>query len=314
MGKNVFGHSSGDNQVSRCLVTGAAGFIGSHLVDRLVYEGHDVIAIDNESAESNKRFYWNAGAENHVVDITDYIQIKDLFKDVEFVFHLASDARIQASFENPEKSIDVNCIGTLNVLNASANENISRVIFASTSSAYGNTPYLPNKETDKNDCLTPYSATKVLAENLCKIYNDNYYVETITLRYFNVYGERQPGSGEYATVIGKFFDQKQKGLPLTVYGGAQKRDFTHISDITNANILAMSAELNRHDTGQIYNIGTGKSFSILEVCGMISDTYEILPPRRGEAIATQADISRAKKVLGWCPKVELYDWIKKQNA
>lgn len=300
--------------MSRCLVTGAAGFIGSHLVDRLVYEGHDVIAIDNESAESNKRFYWNAGAENHIVDITDYIQIKDLFKDVEFVFHLASDARIQASFENPEKSIDVNCIGTLNVLNASANENISRVIFASTSSAYGNTPYLPNKETDKNDCLTPYSATKVLAENLCKIYNDNYYVETITLRYFNVYGERQPGSGEYATVIGKFFDQKQKGLPLTVYGGAQKRDFTHISDITNANILAMSAELNRHDTGQIYNIGTGKSFSILEVCGMISDTYEILPPRRGEAIATQADISRAKKVLGWCPKVELYDWIKKQNA
>lgn len=300
--------------MTKCLVTGAAGFIGSHLVDRLVYEGHQVIAIDNESAESNEQFYWNTGAENHIADVTDYEQIKDLFKEVEFVFHLASDARIQASFENPLKSIEVNSIGTLNVLNASANENVHRVIFASTSSAYGNTLILPNKETDKTDCLTPYAASKVLGENLCKIYNENYYVETIILRYFNVYGERQPGSGEYATAIGRFFDQKKNNMPLTIYGGAQRRDFTHISDVTNANMLAMYTELDRHNTGKIYNIGTGKSFSILEVCGMISDQYEILPGRRGEATATQADITRAQKVLGWYPKVKLEDWIGVQNA
>lgn len=300
--------------MSKVLVTGGAGFIGSHLVDRLIYEGHDVICIDNESAESNETTYWNYGAENHVADVTDYEQIKDLFKGVEYVFHLASDARVQPSFENPLKSIEVNSIGTLNVLNASANENVLRVIFASTSSAYGNTPFLPNKETDKNDCLTPYSASKVLGENLCKIYNDNYYVETIILRYFNVYGERQPGSGEYATVIGKFFNQKKEGKPLTIYGGSQRRDFTHISDITNANMLAMNAKLDRHDTGKIYNIGTGKSFSIFEVCGMISDQYELLPLQRGEALATQADITRAQKVLGWYPKVKLEDWIGVQNA
>lgn len=300
--------------MARCLVTGAAGFIGSHLVDRLIYEGHDVIAIDNESAGSNETTYWNYGAENHIADVTDYEQIKDLFKGVEYVFHLASDARVQPSFENPLKSIEVNAIGTLNVLNASANENVLRVIFASTSSAYGNTPFLPNKETDKNDCLTPYSASKVLGENLCKIYNDNYYVETIILRYFNVYGERQPGSGKYATAIGKFLNQKKEGKPLTIYGGSQRRDFTHISDVTNANMLAMYAELDRHDTGKIYNIGTGKSFSIFEVCGMISDQYELLPPQRGEALATQADITRAQKVLGWYPKVKLEDWIGVQNA
>lgn len=300
--------------MSRCLVTGAAGFIGSHLVDRLIYEGHDVVAIDNESGEANETTYWNYGAENHVADVTDYEQIKDLFKGVDYVFHLASDARVQPSFENPLRSIEVNAIGTLNVLNAAANENVLRVIFASTSSAYGNTPFLPNKETDKTDCLTPYSASKVLGEDLCKIYNNNYYVETIILRYFNVYGERQPKAGKYATVIGKFFDQKEKGIPLTVYGGAQRRDFTHISDVTNANIRAMHAELFRHETGQIYNIGTGKSFSILEVCGMISDQYEILPQPRGEATATQADITRAQNVLGWYPKVKLDDWIGVQNA
>lgn len=300
--------------MSKILVTGAAGFIGSHLVDRLIYEGHDVIAIDNESAESNEKSYWNGAADNYIADVTDYEQIKNLFDGVDYVFHLASDARIQPSFENPIKSIEVNAIGTLNVLNASANANVLRVVFASTSSAYGNTLHLPNKETDRNDCLTPYSASKVLGENLCKIYNDNYYVETIILRYFNVYGERQPGSGKYATVIGKFFEQKKKGLPLTVYGGAQIRDFTHISDVTNANMLAMYAKLDRHQTGQIYNIGTGRSFSILEVCGMISDQYELLPPQRGEALATQADITKAQNVLGWCPKIKLEDWIGVQNA
>ena len=298
----------------KCLVTGAAGFIGSHLVDRLVYEGHQVIAIDNESAGSNESFYWNQGAENHLADITDYEQIKDLFVDVDYVFHLASDARIQSSFEDPLRSIEVNAIGTHNVLNASANNNIKRVIFASTSSAYGNTLHLPNKETDNTNCLNPYAATKLLGENLCKIYNDNYYVETIILRYFNVYGERQPGSGEYATVIGKFFKQKKEGKPLTIYGGAQRRDFTHISDVVNANILAMYSELDNHDTGKVYNIGTGKNFSILEVCGMISDQYEIFPARRGDAIATRADISRAQKVLGWYPKVKLDDWIGVQDA
>ena len=298
----------------KVLVTGGAGFIGSHLVDTLIHLGHEVICIDNESAESNEKFYWNEIAKNYKLDICDYDSIQELFKGVKVVFHLASDARIQPSILNPKKSIETNVIGTFNVLEASKNNNVGRVVLSSTSSTYGKKNNIPNVETQKEDCLTPYSVAKIFGENLAKVYFNLYGLESISLRYFNVYGERQPIKGQYAPVIGLFIRQYKDKLPLTIVGdGLQKRDFTYVMDAVSANIIAGMKEVEKEALAQTYNVGYGKNYSILDIASMISDKIEFIPERPGEAKETLSDTNKFRSIFGWYPTVSLEEWVRKNK-
>jgi UDP-glucose 4-epimerase len=291
-----------------CLVTGGAGFIGSNLVDKLIDLGHNVICIDNESAECHDQFYWNESAKNYKIDICNYEEIESTFKNIDYVFHVASDARIQPAILNPKKSIENNVLGTLNMLELSRKNNVKRFIYSSTSSAYGKKSSIPNIETQPSDPLTPYSTAKVFGENLCRVYNNLYGVETVSFRYFNVYGNRQPLKGQYAPVIGLFQKQNKNNEPLTIVGdGTQRRDFTHVSDVVEANILALSMT---SGFGEVYNIGYGRNYSILEIANMISDNIVFIPPRPGEVNETLSYAEKFKIKTGWTPKISLTDWIK----
>jgi UDP-glucose 4-epimerase len=293
----------------KSLVTGGAGFIGSNLVDRLISLGHEVICIDNESAECHETFYWNDKAQNYKYDICNYEDIKDLFVGVDNVFHVASDARIQPAILNPRKSIESNAVGTANILELSRVNNVKRFIYSSTSSAYGKKSSIPNIETQPSDPLTPYSTAKVFGENLARVYYNLYGLETISLRYFNVYGSRQPLKGQYAPVIGLFMKQHGEGKSLTVVGdGSQRRDFTHISDVVDANIIA--SELTS-GFGEVYNIGFGSNYSILDLANSISNDIKFIPPRVGEVQETLASNQKFKDLTGWMPKVSLMEWIQK---
>jgi UDP-glucose 4-epimerase len=297
----------------KSLVTGGAGFIGSNLVDKLLDMGHEVIVIDNEFSESHDQFYWNDKAKNYKYDIRDYEKTRPLYDGVDYVFHLAAESRIQPAILNPIEAVSINSVGTATVLQCSRESNVGKVLYSSTSSAYGMNPF-PNVETQPDDCLNPYSVSKVSGEKLCKMYNNLYGLKTISFRYFNVYGERQPLRGQYAPVVGIFLRQNENGQALTIIGdGEQRRDFTHVSDVVNANI--MSAISNTEDVyyGQVYNVGTGKNYSINEVAAFISDNVEYVSPRIGETRITLADNSKIKKVFGWEPKVNLKDWIDGQK-
>ena len=293
----------------KCIVTGGAGFIGSHIVDRLIEGDNEVISLDNESASSNEEFYWNQKAHKAVLDICDYDKIEPLFKDVDCVFHLAAEARIQPAIKNPQRAVLTNVLGTCNVLQASRENGVGRVLYSSTSSAYGlsNTP--PLSEDMPNDCLNPYSVTKVSGEGLCNMYNKLYGLKTLIFRYFNVYGERQPIKGQYAPVVGIFLRQFDAREPLTIVGdGLQRRDFTYVQDVVEANILA--SETDSDDIfGQTINIGVGRNHSILDIAKMIGYNFKHLPERLGEARITLANIDKARELLGWKPEVGIEDWI-----
>ena len=290
-----------------CLVTGGAGFIGSNLVDKLIELGHKVICIDNESAECHEQFYWNSKANNYKYDICDYDKIAHLFNGIDYVFHIASDARIQPAILNPRKSIESNAVGTANVIELCRTNKVKRFIYSSTSSAYGKKAILPNIETQPSDPLTPYSTAKVFGENLARVYYNLYGLETVSLRYFNVYGDRQPLKGQYAPVIGLFLKQHEEGKPLTVVGdGSQRRDFTHISDVIQANILASEI---KDGFGEVYNIGYGSNYSILEIANMISNDVKFIPPRVGEVQETLASNAKFKELTGWIPEVPLTEWL-----
>jgi UDP-glucose 4-epimerase len=292
-----------------CLVTGGAGFIGSNLVDKLIDLGYNVVCIDNESAECHEQFYWNPKANNYKYDICDYESIEHLFSGIDYVFHIASDARIQPAILNPRKSVESNAVGTANVIELSRVNNVKRFIYSSTSSAYGKKAILPNIETQPSDPLTPYSTAKVFGENLARVYYNLYGLETISLRYFNVYGDRQPLKGQYAPVIGLFLKQHYEQKPLTVVGdGSQRRDFTHISDVVEANILASQVS---QGFGEVYNIGYGSNYSILDIANMISNDVKFIPPRVGEVQETLASNAKFKDLTGWMPKVSLMEWLQK---
>lgn len=293
----------------KALVTGGAGFIGSNLVDKLVTLDWEVVVIDNESAECNEKFYWNDKASNHKLDICDYENTRNLYDGVDYVFHLAAESRLQPAIKNPINAVTKNAVGTCTVLQCSREAGVKKVVYSSTSSAYGLNKY-PNYETDPNDCLNPYSVSKVAGEELCTLYTKLYGLKTIILRYFNVYGERSPTTGQYAPVIGIFLRQKNAGEPLTIVGdGEQRRDFVHVRDVANANIMSALANLEEECYGQVYNIGNGENISILEIAQMISDNYIHIPPREGEARTTLACIDKAKNTFGWSPNLNLNQWI-----
>lgn len=302
-------HTRNPKHKMKYLVTGGAGFIGSNLVDRLIILGHDVVCIDDESAECHEQFYWNDKAQNYKYNICNYDLIAPLFSGVDCVFHVASDARIQPAILNPKKSIQSNALGTANVLELCRVNKVDRLIYSSTSSAYGKKSILPNQEIQPSDPLTPYSAAKVFGENLARVYYNLYGLKTISLRYFNVYGDRQPLKGQYAPVIGLFLKQYHEGKPLTVVGdGSQRRDFTHISDVIQANILASEV---KNGFGEVYNIGYGSNYAILEIANRISNDVKFIPSRIGEVQETLASNQKFKDLTGWNPKVSLIEWLSK---
>ena len=293
--------------MTKSLVTGGAGFIGSNLVDHLVEQGHEVIVVDNKSA-NNEKFY----GEPVNVDITDYDAMRPLFEGVDYVFHLAAESRLQPAIENPINAVQKNCVGTAVVLQCAREAGVKRVVYSSTSSGYGGNPW-PNVETQPDDCLNPYSASKIAAEKFCKMYFDLYGLETVSLRYFNVFGERSPARGQYAPVIGIFQRQKEAGEPLTLVGtGEQRRDFIHVKDVARANFLAATQDLGDH-VGEVFNVGSGKNYSIKEIALSISDKLVYLPERSGEASTTLANIDKIKNVIGWEPEIDVIDWINGQK-
>ena len=299
----------------KSLVTGGAGFIGSNLVDKLLSLGHEVVCVDNESAESNEEFYWNPKAYNVNCDIRDYKAMKNAFGsgDIDYVFHLAAEARIQPAIENPIEAVSINSVGTCTVLQCAREMSVKRFMYSSTSSGYGMNSY-PNVETQPDNCLNPYSVSKVNGEKLCKMYTDLFGLPTISFRYFNVYGERQPLRGQYAPVIGIFLRQRDAEEPLTIVGdGEQRRDFTHVSDVVNANVLAATSNVDDSAFGQLYNVGNGVNYSINEIAAMISDNTVNIPPRIGESRITLADNSKLCNTFGWKPTIKLKNWIEKQR-
>lgn len=298
----------------RALVTGGAGFIGSHLVDALVSLGHDVVVIDNESAELNERFYWNDAASNHRLDVVDYDSIRPLFNDINIVFHLAAESRLQPAMLNPIEAVTKNVVGTTVVLQCAKEASVGRIIYSSTSSGYGMNPP-PNDESQPDDCLNPYSVSKVSAEKLCKMYTDLYGLETIVLRYFNVYGDRSPTGGQYAPVIGIFFSQYQNGKSLTVVGdGTQKRDFIHVSDVVRANIMFAEASLDSSSFGHVYNVASGDNISILTLAKHVSDDIVFIDKRAGEAETTLGNIEKIYNTIGWKPTINILDWVRERKG
>jgi UDP-glucose 4-epimerase len=296
----------------KSLVTGGAGFIGSNLVDALIKLGHDVVVIDNESAESNEEFYWNPKAQNYKYDIRDYENTRSLYDGVDYVFHIAAESRIQPAILNPIEAVSVNCVGTVTVLQCAREAEVKKVIYSSTSSGYGfNEP--PNHENQPDDCLNPYSVSKVAGEKLCKMYTNLFGLKTVIFRYFNVYGERSPIRGQYAPVIGIFLRQRNDGEPLTIVGdGEQRRDFTHVSDVVQANILAVTKDVGDEFYGELYNVGCGKNYSVNEIANAISENQINIPARIGESRITLANNGKLRTIFGWRPQVNLMDWIKTQ--
>lgn len=286
------------------IVTGGAGFIGSNLVDKLIELNHKVTVIDNESATSNDQFFYNEKAKYINEDVSEYDLIRRFFDDVDYVFHLAAESRIQPTIDNPLLAVKTNTLGTATILQCAREAKVKKVIYSSTSSAYGrNEP--PLKESMKEDCLNPYSVSKVSGEKLCHMYTELFELPTVVFRYFNIYGPREPSKGPYAPVVRLFLRQYQAGESLTIVGdGLQRRDFTHVSDAVNANILAMQSD----KTG-LFNIGTGKNHSVLELAKMISNNVKFIPPRLGEARETLADNTKVCNELGWYPKIKLEDYI-----
>jgi UDP-glucose 4-epimerase len=296
------------------LVTGGAGFIGSNIVDSLIKLGHEVVVIDNESSESHDYFFWNKNAKNYKLDICDYENTRSLYDGVDYVFHVAAEARIQRTIKNPIRSVKTNVVGTITVLQCSKEANVKRVVYSSTSSAYGKNE-IPNEETQLDDCLNPYSISKVAGEKLCSMYTNIFGLDTIIFRYFNVYGDKHPTKGIYAPVIGLFDVQKLNGEKLTIVGdGEQRRDFTNVKDVVDINILATTKDIDRKYFGNVFNVGTGTNYSVNQIASFISDNTINIPERLGEARETLANIKKVKEVFDWEPSITLDQWFKERNV
>jgi len=293
------------------IVTGGAGFIGSHIVEKLKRLDHMVVVIDNEYSD-NDNFHWRKDTLNVNIDITDYKALKKAFTGADYIFHCAAEARIGPAIENPVNALNINTMGTCNVLQCAREVGAKKVLYSSTSSGYGLNE-APNIETQPDDCLNPYSVSKIAGEKLCKMYTDLYGLNTIIFRYFNVFGERAPRKGQYAPVTGIFLRQKAAGEPLTIVGdGEQRRDYIYVEDVANANVMAAISNPDDDAYGQVYNVGSGKNYSVNEIASFISDDTINIPPRIGEARNSLANIDKIQKTFAWKPEVDVEQWIKTQ--
>ncbi len=290
----------------KALVTGGAGFIGSNLVDKLLEDENEVIVFDNETANTHEGYYWNDKSENYYVNVakkygTNLLQT--YCKDVDCIFHMAADISVQYSIQSPFESYSNNINSLFNVLEFAKRYEIGKVVFSSSAAVYGVTDKVC-VETDATDPLNAYALSKLNGEQIMKMYHDLYGINTVSLRYFNVYGPRQSNTGQYAPVVGIFQNQKENNGALTIVGdGEQTRDFVHVSDVVSANMLVADKDVNG-----VYNVGTGIEYSVNQIADMISDDQVYISARVGEARRSVADISKIKSI-GWDPYVKLEEWI-----
>jgi len=289
----------------RVLVTGGAGFIGSNLVDALVARGNTVRIID--SLTNGSRQNLNPHAKLFEADIRDSDAIRPAFEGVDCVFHVAALPRIPLSIAQPVETHMTNVVGTLNVLLAARDAKVRRLVYSGSSSVYGNQTVMPLVETMAPHPLNPYALQKYVGEEYTRMFHRLYGMQTLTLRYFNVYGPRMASAGAYVTVISAFMAARARKEPLTIHGdGEQTRDFTHVSDIVAANLLAMDAPVG---DGRAINIGAGHNVSVNRIAELIGGARIQKENRAGDMRDTLADISEASRVLGWHPRVSIEDGI-----
>ena len=295
--------------MKKVLVTGGAGFIGSNLVDKLIDQGIEVIIFDDLSMGSKENI--NPKAKFHKIDISIMgpRTLAKFMDGVDSVFHVASRTRVQPSIKQPSLYHRVNVTGTVNMLIASVKAGVKRFVYSASSSAYGEKDTMPLNENMSTNPMSPYGLTKLMGEEYCKLFNTQYGLETVNLRYFNVYGERMNLEGAYCLVLGIFAQKMLEGKPLTINNdGEQRRDFTYVGDVVEANILAATHKepLN----GEAFNIGNGKEFTVNEIADMLGGEKQygnkVIEPFR-----TLADNSKALLMLNWDPKGDLPTWVEK---
>ena len=292
----------------KSLVTGGAGFIGSHLVDSLLAEGDEVTVLDNFSTGRPENLSHTEGAVKLVeADLSLYGAWANHFKEIDRVFHLAALADIVPSIENPDIYYQANVTGTLNVMKASKEFNVNKLIYSASSSCYGIPDILPTPETAEIRPQYPYALTKFLGEQIVLHWSSVYRIPSVSTRLFNVYGPRSRTSGTYGAVFGVFLAQKLSNKPFTVVGdGTQTRDFTYVEDVTSALIATSESSLE----GDIINIGSDNTYSINQVVELLGGEAVYIPKRPGEPDSTWADISKAKKLLDWSPAITIEKGIK----
>jgi UDP-glucose 4-epimerase len=302
----------------KVLVTGGAGFIGSNLTEALLQRGHFVRVLDDFSTGKRENLIFDKAFPSLEIiegDIRDYSTCQKAMEGMEYIFHQAALPSVQRSVEDPETSNAVNVGGTLNILLAAKETGVKRVIYASSSSVYGDTPSLPKHEGMPPDPLSPYALQKYIGEQYCRLFYQLYGLEAVSLRYFNIFGPKQDPNSVYSAVIPKFIDALLHGRPPIIFGdGEQSRDFTYIENVVQANLLAMSAE---HLHGEAINIACGKRTSLNQLLNILkeilgskqSPIYE--EPRQGDVKHSLADIRKGKEILNYEPKVGIEIGLKK---
>ena len=293
-------------QNKKAVVTGGAGFIGSHIVDALVESGHDTHIVDNYAGgKYEERF--NAKATYHEVDVRATEEITKIFEGADIVFHTAALPRVQYSIEHPVETTDVNITGTCSVLTAAVDAKVRRVVYSASGSAYGTQDTMPLSENMPANPVNPYGLQKYVGELFTKVWSDTYNIETVSLRYFNAYGPRLDPTGPYALAVGAFLLARKEKRPLTIFGdGTITRDYTHVRDVVRANLLA--AESNNVGKGEVINIGAGHAVTIQALAEMVGGEIVYGAPRI-EAHDSLADNRKAKELLGWEPTIMLEEGI-----
>jgi UDP-glucose 4-epimerase len=297
------------------LVTGGGGFIGSNLVQRLVEQGDEVRVLDNFSTGNRRNLeaFWDS-VELVEGELRSYERVHNATRGVEVVFHQGALPSVPRSVHDPLTTSAVNVEGTLNVLLAARDESVRRVVCASSSSVYGNGGPLPRVETQHPDPISPYAVSKLAAERYCVSFSRVYPLETIALRYFNVFGPRQDPRSQYAAVVPRFLTEAAAGRPVPIYGdGSQSRDFTYVANVVEANLLAAEAP---RGNGAVLNVATGRSVTVNELADAVGGVLgaqvekQYLPQRPGEVMQSWADISAARDLLGWEPAVDLEEGLR----
>lgn len=289
------------------LVVGGGGFIGSTIVEMLRAEGHAVRVLDNFA--TGKRSNLPADIDLVEADITDLAAIRPAFAGIDGVFHLAARPSVPFSVEHPVESTQVNIMGTVNVLEAARQAGVRRVVYSASSSAYGIQPELPQRVDMRSDPLSPYAVQKYVGELFCRQFAMHYGLETVSLRYFNVYGPRMNDVGAYVPVFVHFLRQKREGKPIVIFGdGETTRDFTHVADVARANLAAMcSAKVGK---GEVLNAGAGASTSLNRIAEIFGGPVDYQPPRAGDVPRSQSDSSQTKTLLDWAPQVAFEDGLR----
>ncbi len=298
----------------KAMITGGAGFIGSHIADRLLADGHKVVVLDDFSTGKRENLPEHSNLGVVECDIRDSEQVDKYMEGVDWVFHKAAIASVPKTVNDPINSSQVNYLGGLNVLEAARKHQIKRLVFASSAALYGDEPTLPKVESMHPMTLSPYAVDKLATECACGVYSRLYGVDTVCLRYFNVYGPRQDPSSPYSGVISIFADKLNNQQTPTIFGdGEQTRDFVYISDVVEANMQAVKIETGQ---GAIFNVATGEKQTLNTLLKVMCDIHEAefsaeyAEPRQGDIKDSYATIDKAKADLGWQPKVQLQDGLR----